>query len=118
MRLVAEAAWEEVLAVAQRGAGKPITDCCSGLFGNFKLDRSAGFLLDHGSAVPHLASAAYIVDPEPHEIAAPQLAIDGEIEQGEVASPPLKLEPDADGPDLLGLQRALLADEAPFVPRC
>jgi hypothetical protein len=34
-----------------------------------------------------MPSFAYVVDPEPHKVAAAQLAIDREIEQGEVAVP-------------------------------
>jgi hypothetical protein len=86
------------------------------LFGDFELDRSAGFPLDHRGAVPDSAPDAHIADLEPHEVAAPQLAVEGQIEQSEVASTLFELKPDADCPDLLWLQRALLADEAVLVP--
>jgi hypothetical protein len=73
------------------------------LFGDLELNRSAGFPLDYRGAVLHPAPDAYVAHPEPHEVAAPQLAIDGEIEQSKVTSALFKLEPDADCPDLLGL---------------
>jgi hypothetical protein len=56
-------------------------------------------------------------NPQPHEIATPQFAIDCEIEECEVASTPLKLEPNADGPDLFRFERAFLTREASLVPR-
>ena len=56
------------------------------------------------------------VDLQPHEIAAPEFAVDREVEQGQVAGSALHLEPDPDRPHVLRLQRALLPNEAPFVP--
>jgi hypothetical protein len=94
----------------------PIADCCSGLLGDLELDRSAGLPLDHRGAVPDSAPDAHVVDLEPHEATAPQLAVEGQMEQSEVASALFELRPDADCPDLLWLQRALLPDEAAFVP--
>jgi hypothetical protein len=116
VRLIMKAAREEVLPVPWNAIGDPIADCCSGLFGDFELDRSAGFPLDHCGAVPDSAPDAHVVDLEPHEVTAPQLAVEGQIEQSEVASTLFELKPDADCPDLLWFQRALLADEAALVP--
>jgi hypothetical protein len=86
VRLVMKAAREEVLRVAWNAIGDPIADCCSGLFGDFKLDRSAGFPLDHRGTVPDPATDTHIVDLEPHEVTAPELTVEGQIEQSEVAS--------------------------------
>ena len=68
------------------------------------MDRPTGFSLDYRGAVLHSVSDANVAHPEPHEVAAPQLAVDGEIEQSEVASALFKLEPDANCPDLLWFQ--------------
>jgi hypothetical protein len=62
-----KAAREEVLPVSWNAIGDPIADCCSGLFGDFELDRSAGFPLDYRGAVPDSAPDAHVVDLEPHE---------------------------------------------------
>jgi len=43
--------------------------------------------------------------------------LNGKIEQRKVASSPLKLKPNADGPDLLEFQRAFLANEPALIPR-
>src|SRR5262249_51107331 len=51
-----------------------------------------------------------------YEIAAPEFAVDREVEQDEVAGSALDLEPDPDRPYVPRLQRALLPNEAPFVP--
>jgi hypothetical protein len=58
-----------------------------------------------------------VIDPKSNEIATTQLAVDGEVEQRQIALAVLELQPDANGPDLLRLKRALLADETAFVPR-
>ena len=68
------------------------------MFGDFELDRSTGLPLDHGGAVSHLATEVNLVDLQPYEVATPQLAVDGEIEQGEVALTMLQLKPDTDRP--------------------
>ena len=111
-----KAAREEVLPVRWNAIGDPIAECCSGFFGDFELDRSAGFALDYRGAVPDSAPDAHVADLEPNEVTAPQLAVEGQIEQSEVASTVFELKPDADCPDLLWFQRALLADEAALVP--
>jgi hypothetical protein len=72
MRLPMKAAWEEVFPVFWSGVGQPVTDCRSGLFGYFELDRSASFPLDYRGPVLYPAAAACVVHPELHEIATPQ----------------------------------------------
>ena len=86
VRLVMKAAREEVLPVRWNAIGDPIAECCSGLFSDFELDRSAGFPLDYRGAVPDSAPDAHVADLEPNEVTAPQLAVEGQIEQSEVAS--------------------------------
>ena len=65
-------------------------------------------------AFPNPAADADIIDLQPDEIAAPELAVDREIEQDEVASAALQLKPDPNSPDIFGLRGVLLANQAPF----
>jgi hypothetical protein len=44
-----------------------------------------------------------IVDPEAHQIAAAQLAVDGEVEQCELPRSMIQLQPNPDSPDLFQL---------------
>jgi hypothetical protein len=46
-----------------------------------------------------------------------QLAVDAEVEEGEFANSALHLQSDAQGPDVLELERRLLPDELALVPR-
>src|ERR1700704_2567685 len=74
--------------------------------------RPAGLFLDHRPPIAHPAAGAHVIDLQRDEIAAAQLAVDREVEQGEIALATLKLKPDPDRPDLLRLERAFLADQA------
>lgn len=58
---------------------------------DLELDGPAGFLLDHGTAVPHPAAGAYVVHLQGGEIAAAQHAVYREVEQSAVALLTLKL---------------------------
>ncbi|MGA8403115.1 MAG: hypothetical protein WB697_24750 [Stellaceae bacterium] len=87
------------------------------MFGDLELDRPAGLPLDDRRPILHPAPDADITDPKPHEVAAPELIVDREVEQREIAFALFKLEPNADGPDFSGSQRALLTDETALVPR-
>src|ERR1051326_18814 len=95
---------------------QPILDRASGLLGDLELHRSARFLLNDRRAGADATANTDIVNPQPHEITTSELAVDREIEQREVAGSVLQLEPNSDRPHVLGLQGALLTNEASFVP--
>src|SRR5215472_7821607 len=116
VRLRSDPAGKEVSGVPVSNVGKPRLDRGSGLLGDLELQRTARLLLNDGCAVTDPTADADIVDLQPHEIAAPEFAVDREVEQGEVAGSALHLEPDPDRPHVLRLQRALLSHKAPFVP--
>ena len=59
----------------------------------------------------------HITNAKPNQIASPQLAVDGEVEQREFSGSPGQLQPNPDGPDLFQLQRGLLAEQLAPVPR-
>lgn len=88
-----------------------------GLSRQLELYGSAGLLLqDHRSGGCEVA-VAHIADSETNEVAAAELAIDPEVEEGQVAYPLLKLQARADGPDITDAERRLLADQLALVPR-
>ena len=53
----------------------------------------------------------------PYKVTAPQVAVDGEIEQGEVALTMLQLKPDTDRRYVFRFQRAFLRGQSSLVPR-
>ena len=66
---------------------------------------SAALLVASAAAIAGCASKPEntIIDPQPDEVAAAQLAIDGEIEQREVPDLACKLEVRPDRPDVFGM---------------
>lgn len=50
------------------------------------------------------------------QVTSPKLAVDGRVEQRQVASVVCHLQADADRPDVFRQQGALLAEDASFVP--
>ena len=103
MRPRSDPAGKQVSGVPASNVGEPRLDRGSGLLGNLELHRPARLLLDDGRAVTDPTADADIVDLQPAEIAAPEFAVDREVEQGEVAGSALHLEPDPDRPHVLGL---------------
>ena len=55
-------------------------------------------------------------DPEADEVAATQLAVDSQVEESKLAHSAFHLEADSKCPDVLGLERRLLADDLALVP--
>jgi hypothetical protein len=117
VRPFAEAAWKQISALTVTEPGEPIADSGAGLLCDLELHRPTGLLLDHGRSVPHPPAGTHVVNFQPDEIAASQLAVDRQIEHGKIAPAFLHLEAHSNGPDILRVQRALLADQASLVPR-
>ena len=66
--------------------------------------------MNYGAAVADPAARPYVIDLQSEEIAAAELAVDRQVEQGKVALAVLKLETDPNCPDIFRLERALLAN--------
>ena len=90
----------------EEGADRP-----AGVFGDFELDRATRLLLDDSAASPHFAARGDIANLQPDEVAAPKLAVDSKIEQGEIANVSVEFEPGTDRPDFLHFQGWLLAGQ-------
>lgn len=71
--------------------------------------------LDDRGALLEVAGGVDIGHFEFHQVTATQFAVDGEVEQREVSVVLGDLKANADGPDMLGHQGALLVDDTAFV---
>ena len=100
MWLVVDAARKDIEASICRAHVQPVLQRGSGLFRDLKLNGSAGLMLDNRRPVSHAAAGSYVIDPNADEIAAAQLAIDGEVEHRQIAFVALNLKSDTNGPDL------------------
>src|SRR6202045_5402660 len=116
VRLGSETAREQIASIPEFDLRQPILDRGPSLLRDFELDRSPCLFLDHGATAPHPAAGAYVVDLQTDEIAASELAVDREVEQSEISFPALQLKPNANGPDIFRLERALLPGQAALVP--
>jgi len=117
VRLLPETARKQALTPSATKAGQPIFDSAPGLLGDFELNRLACLLLDYRRSIADPPAGAHVVDFKPNEVAAPELAVNGQIEHGEIAFAALQLESHPDRPHILRLQRPLLTDQASLVPR-
>ena len=85
-------AGEQELAGPLVGSLQIVIDGLAGLIAQFKPDRPPGFLLPDGCAIRCVAACGDILDPDGDDIAATKLAVDCQIEHGEVASAAFDLE--------------------------
>ena len=111
------AARKEKLLRLQVGGRDPGSDRVPRLFGDLELHRPLGLLLHDNRAWGDMTALDHIANAKPDQIAPAQFAVDSEVEQREFTGSMIQLQSNPDGPDLLQLQRGLLADQLPFVPR-
>jgi len=98
-------------------AFQPRRQAPSGFGHDLELHWSAGLLLNNRRAVADGPPTSDIADPDLHKIAAPQLAVDRQVEQRPIAQPPVLVEVESDGPDVARFERTLGADVLACIPR-
>ena len=77
---------------------KPSRDGFPRPLGDFEAHRPPGFALDDRGAALDLSGRIDVGDLQLHQVASAQLAVDGEIEERQLASPLCDLEADRDRP--------------------
>ena len=116
MQTFMEPSRPEILRPGHEWGFEPGFDCFSGPFDDLEAHRPSCLALNNRSSVLDLACRIDVGDREPHQVAATQLAVDGEVEKRQFAGPIGGLEADPDRPDVLGLKWPLLADNPPLIP--
>jgi hypothetical protein len=116
VRRLAGGAWEQKLVQFLLGLADPDGEGLAGLFGDFELHRSMGFLLHEHGAGQQVAALGDVANPQLHEVAGAQLAVDGQIEQGQLAGIVGHLQANLDRTDFLEFEGRLLANKLAFVP--
>jgi hypothetical protein len=79
-----QTAWKQISALASIEGGEPLANSSAGLLGNLELHRPAGLLLNDGRTISNSPTSEHVIDPQTDEIAAPQLAVDPQIEHREI----------------------------------
>jgi hypothetical protein len=95
----------------------PHQDRFAGRLGDFKLDRPLGFLLHDDGARGDAIAVGNIAHAQPHQITAAQLAVDRQVEQGELVFALAEFEAYPDGPNVFELEAGFLSDQLALVPR-
>jgi hypothetical protein len=98
-------AGEQELAGPFASGLQVVIDRLAGLFAQFKSDGSPGFLLSDRCAIGRVTACGDILDPNGDDITAAKLAVDCQIEHGQVASAAFDLEFRPDRPDMFGRSR-------------
>jgi len=111
-----ESAWEETAFRRQMRLTDPSSNRFPCWLGNLEMNGPLSFLLHYDRPRCHRLTVADIPHPELDQIAGTEFAVYRQIEQGKFATPPGELQTDANGPDILQLERGLLSDNLPFVP--
>ena len=117
MRRLRNAARKYELLRLQMSGCYPSAHRAPRLLGDFELHRPLGFLLHDNRTVGDMTALDHIVDAKRDQITPAQLAVDGKVEQCEFPGSLIQLQPNPDGPNLLQLQRRLLAEQFAFVLR-
>jgi hypothetical protein len=107
---------EQVVIRAQAAGLDPRGQVISGLLGDFKLHRTLRLLLHQYRARGDHISMTYVPNAQPDEIARPQLAIDGQVEEPQLSRAMTDLQPHSNCLDILQLQRSLLPNQLALVP--
>jgi hypothetical protein len=92
-------------------------DRLAGLFAQFESDWPSRLLLPNRCAVGGVSARSDILDLDCGDVTATQLAVDRQIEHGEVPSAPFDLEFRPNRPDVFGAQRRLCSGHLALVPR-
>lgn len=90
---------KEPVAPSTPAQAEPGGERLAGRLGQLERDGPASLLLDHGGSKPDRVAEVDVRHTKTHEVAAPQLAVDRDIEHGQIASAALVLQPSPNGPD-------------------
>ena len=110
-----ETAWPEILTANHFGIVDPSLQRLARRVGDLEAHGFARLALRDRSAFFNAARRVHVVHLQANQIAASEFAVDGHVEQREIALVVGHFQPDADGPDMLGKKWPLLADDAAFV---
>ena len=107
---------EQPVARPRAPLHQPSRERAAGRLGHLERHGSAGLLLDDGRSEAHALTEVNVGHPELDEVAATKLAVDRDVERGEVADMAVVLKSGPDGPDVLGPEGRLRADDPAAVP--
>ena len=81
---VISAAGECVILQRATPQFEPFQQACADIIHQLKLNWPPGLLLNHGGSISNFPMANDVADPDLHQVAPAQLAIDGQIKEGSI----------------------------------
>ncbi|CAH0496045.1 hypothetical protein NVSP9465_01073 [Novosphingobium sp. CECT 9465] len=100
MAEIIDPAWKHEVVERSAPAFKPALQSGAGFSHDFKLDWSAGLLLDDCSAISDVATTYDIPNAKLHEVKSPELAINRQVKQRAVAMPFVVIQIEVDRLDI------------------
>jgi hypothetical protein len=116
MWTIATTGEEELIRLAS-GQAQVLVDGRTGLVCELEPYRPARLALPNGCPIDGIPTRCHVIHAYGHEITSAQLAVDGEVEQSEVALSIRRLQLCPDGPNMAGPQRRLCANQLALIPR-
>ncbi len=107
-----EAAGEQVSGAAHFGTIEQGGNRFARVPRHFELNGPIGLALYDRDALANAITDDKIGDPQSDEVTSTKLAVDGEVEERQVAEVACKFEPRSNGPDLFGQKRAFLSERS------
>src|SRR5437868_5847199 len=97
--------WKEPAVQIATPSIEPVSERATCLGRNFELHRATGLLLNDSRPLPQRGSRHDVREPQGNHVAAPELAVQGDVEERQVTDAALNLKAHADCPDVHGSQR-------------
>src|SRR6516162_10792585 len=98
------------------GGSDVVVDCLTGLLSHLEPDRLGGLLLAHCRAIDGMSVRCHIFHLQADDVAASQLAVDGQIEHREIAGSSLDLQLAPNRPNVFGTKRRLRPGQFALIP--
>jgi hypothetical protein len=89
----------------------------TGLLCKLELNGTACLPLHDRGLGSHSPTEGHIINPESNEVTSSHLAVEGQVEQGQIPDAMSDLEPEPNGPDLFSFERRFGANQLALIPR-
>ncbi|OBV12391.1 hypothetical protein I603_0522 [Erythrobacter dokdonensis DSW-74] len=111
-----DSAWKDIIVHRATTALKPCQKTGPGIRQYLELNGTARLLLHHKRPRSYLTATYDVADLHPHKVAAPELAIDCQVEQRTITQSAAFVEKESDLPDLFRLEGTLGTNTPSSVP--
>ncbi|WP_177185203.1 hypothetical protein [Sphingobium sp. YR768] len=108
--------WGRVILERSTSSLKPFEEAGANIVHHLKLNRPPGFLLNDRRPGADFPITHNVADPDFHQIAASQFAIEGQVKEGSIANSSVLIQKETDRPNLPGFERPFRSNSTSGVP--